>query len=50
MGSNCLTQDVQWFDTKEECHEMMVQYVAIPPDGDWDSVTYVCKPKDSIAS
>jgi len=50
LGSNCLTQDVQWFDTKEECREMLVQYVAIPPDGDWDTVSYVCKPKDSIAS
>ena len=49
-GSTCLEQDVQWFDSEKECKTMLVQYVEIPADGDWDTVTYVCKPKDSIAS
>jgi len=49
-GSTCLEQDVQWFDSEKECQTMLVEYVAIPADGDWDTVTYVCKPKDSIAS
>ena len=49
-GSTCLEQDVQWFDSEKECQTMLVEYVAIPTDGDWDTVTYVCKPKGSIAS
>jgi len=49
-GSTCLEQDVQWFDSEIECQTMLVEYVAIPAVGDLDIVTYVCKPKDSIAS
>ena len=49
-GSTCLEQDVHWFDSEKECQTMLVEYVAIPADGDWDTVTYVCKPKGSIAS
>ena len=49
-GSTCLEQDIQWFDKKEDCQTMLVQYVEIPVDGDWDTVEYVCKPKGSIAS
>jgi len=46
-GSTCIEQDVQWFDTQSKCEYAMVQYVEIPPDGDWDSVEYVCKPVGS---
>ena len=49
-GSTCLEQDIQWFEKKEDCQTMLVQYVEIPVDGDWDTVEYVCKPKGSIAS
>lgn len=47
LGSTCIDQDVQRFDTKEQCDEMLVQYINIPPDGDWDTVIYVCKPVGS---
>lgn len=47
LGSTCIDQDVQWFDTKEECDKMLIQYINIPPDGDWDTATYVCKPVGS---
>jgi len=46
-GSTCIEQDVQWFKTKTECDTMLVQYVEIPSDGDWDTVEYQCKPVGS---
>lgn len=48
-GSTCLEQDVQWFNTKAECDQMLVEYANIPTDGDWDSVEYICKPVGSKA-
>ncbi len=47
LGSTCVSQDIQWFDTEEECLVMLTTYAAIPADGDWDTVEYVCKPKGS---
>ena len=46
-GSNCLVQDVQWFESKIECDKMLIEYIDIPSDGDWDSVEYICKPLGS---
>ena len=46
-GSTCLSQDVQWFDSRESCEVMLVKYAEIPADGDWDSVEYICKPVGS---
>ena len=46
-GSTCIAQDVQWCEKEEQCRTMLVQYVEIPPDGDWDTVEYVCKPVGS---
>lgn len=48
-GSTCLSQDIQWFDDKTTCELALVRYQEIPPDGDWDSVEYICKPKDSYS-
>ena len=50
LGSTCLEQDIQWFDTKEECNEILPSYVELPADGDWDTVEYVCKPVGSKAT
>ena len=50
LKSECVSQDIQWFDTKEECLKMLPVYTDLPQDGNWDSVLYICKPKDSIAS
>ena len=47
-GSTCLEQDVQWFDTKANCETELVEYVDMPTDGHWDTVTYICKPVDSV--
>ena len=47
LGSYCVEQDVQWFDTEVECKEMLPIYVNIPADGDWDTVQWVCKPVGS---
>ena len=48
LGSNCLEQDVQWFDSQAECKQMLQSYIEMPIDGDWDSVTYECKPVGSL--
>ena len=29
---------------------MMVEYVDIPVDGDWDTVEFICKPVGSVSS
>ena len=47
LGSECVSQDIQWFDEETQCKEMLVKYMAIPPDGDWDSIEYICKPVGS---
>ena len=47
LGSDCVEQDIQWFDTKEECNQMLKKYSEIPADGDWDTVDYICKPVGS---
>jgi len=48
-GSVCVDQDIQWFKTKTECDTMIVEYSNIPTDGNWDSITYVCKPINSVS-
>jgi len=50
LGSNCLEQDIQWFESRAQCEDMMVQYAEIPPDGDWESVVYICKPVGSLGT
>ena len=47
LGSTCLEQDIQWFDSKEECNKMLTVYTGLPSDGDWDTITYQCKPVGS---
>ena len=47
LGSTCLEQDIQWFDSKEECNNMLTVYTGLPTDGDWDTVTYQRKPVGS---
>lgn len=44
LGSTCLDQDIQWFDTEHQCRKMLERYAEIPADGDWDSVAWECKP------
>jgi hypothetical protein len=49
LGSTCKSQDVQWFDTEQECRTTIVQYAEIPSDGNWDTVEYECKPVGSVS-
>jgi hypothetical protein len=42
-----MTQDVQWFKDEKECNTMLILYKEIPPDGEWDTIEYVCKPVGS---
>jgi len=49
LGSTCLEQDVQWFESKVECTDMLKVYETIPSDGDWDTVEYICKPVGSMS-
>jgi hypothetical protein len=48
LQSDCITQDVQWFDSKQDCYDMLPIYQLIPPDGRWDAVEYKCTLKDAI--
>ena len=48
LHTSCVTQDVQWFDDEPTCKMMLRVYQDIPPDGDWTSISWVCKPKGSI--
>jgi len=49
LGSDCKTQDVQWFTNEHECNLSKVIYEEIPQDGHWTSVEYLCKPKGSVS-
>ena len=48
LRGECLMQDVQWFESKESCEVMKLQYEEMPQDGNWETVTYECKPYNSI--
>mgnify|MGYP006251711649 FL=1 len=48
LQSNCITQDVQWFDNKQDCYDMLPIYQLVPPDGKWDTIEYKCTIKDGI--
>ena len=49
LNSECRTQDVQWFKNKNTCEATKKLYEEIPIDGNWTSVNYICKPKDSVS-
>ena len=49
LGSTCLDQDVQWFESKAECDKALIVYLEMPSDGDWDTVEYICKPVGSMS-
>lgn len=50
LGSTCLEQDIQHFDTKLDCDKTLELYSELPSDGDWDTVDYQCKPINSIST
>lgn len=43
----CAEQDVQWFDSEEQCQIALSQYTEIPADGDFKVVQWQCKPLNS---
>jgi len=50
MNSDCKYQDVQRFDgpnAETKCNVSLQLYKEIPNDGDWDTVTWECKPLGS---
>ena len=49
LNGQCMKQDVQWFEEESECRSTLTVYQDIPPDGNWDTVTYECKPVGSTA-
>lgn len=49
LDGECRTQDIQWFDTQKECLVNLPLYQDIPIDGNWHTVTYVCKPLGASA-
>ncbi len=50
LGSTCIDQDVQWFESKAECDHMLSVYSSLPADGKWDTIEYICKPVGSKAT
>ena len=40
----CVSQDIQWFESEKQCRIMRKEYEAIPKDGEWKHVEYICKP------
>lgn len=47
LNGSCATQDVQWFDSKQKCEMSLGLYKQIPPDGSYDTIEWICKPKGS---
>ena len=47
-SSQCVTQEVQQFDHKAQCLVKQELHEQIPTDGQWKTIDYFCKPKDSI--
>tara|TARA_Y100000114_G_C11691116_1_gene293612 strand:- start:525 stop:725 length:201 start_codon:yes stop_codon:yes gene_type:complete len=41
-SGQCVTQDIQWFDEKNQCFDMKVIHESIPRDGNWKTVNYKC--------
>ena len=39
-----VSQDIQWFESEKQCRIMRKEYEAIPKDGEWKHVEYICKP------
>ena len=50
LGSTCLEQDIQWFESKKDCDDMLQVYTELPTDGDWDTIQDVCKPVGSTST
>ena len=46
----CATQDVQHFDTQNQCEKALVEYTEIPPDGPFQTVEWQCKPIGSSST
>ena len=41
--SSCLTQEIQWFEDKQDCIEFKLLHEELPQDGNWSIVEYNCK-------
>ena len=45
--TNCIHQTVQLFETEQQCKYSLKLHNEIPMDGNWKSITYICKPLGS---
>ena len=50
LNGDCVSQDVQWFESQDSCESMKTLYEQIPTDGNWDSVLYECRPLNSTST
>jgi hypothetical protein len=46
-GSDCISQKVGFYQDEQQCKVFEKEHEALPQDGDWSSVTYHCRPKNS---
>ena len=43
----CVTQTVLETTAKDRCMYHKIMHEQLPKDGNWKSITYICKPKNS---
>jgi len=43
----CITQTVLETSAKDRCMYHKIMHEQLPIDGNWKSITYICKPKNS---
>ncbi len=49
LQGDCMSQEIMTFRDQKTCEAIVQRYTEIPIDGHWTSVTYICKPKDSVS-
>ena len=50
LGTTCVSQEIQRFDTQSQCIEILPAYRDIPLEGDWSSIVWECKPLKSTGT
>ena len=46
--TGCISQEVLQEKNEQDCHYQRLVHDTLPSDGDWVSITWECKPKNSF--
>jgi len=49
LNGRCMQQEVATFGNLADCKYALVEYLTAPTDGNFDTVTYLCKSDNTIA-